>query len=116
MIDSCAFVAITTTDLGRARSFWVDALGLAETERTDAFFMVETRGLRLGVDLADGDTHRVGGRDPVVGLLVRDVASELAALRRHGIVAEHGPVRGTKGAWARLRDPDGHPVVLTESR
>ena len=77
--------------------------------------MVDAGGLRLCVDREDGEDHRTGGGDPVIGLLVRDVAATLSALAARGVVADQGPVAGTRGAWARLRDPDGHTLVITEA-
>ncbi len=110
-----AFVALTTTDLARARRFWVDALGLPVLRgEGDHFFMVDAGGLRLCVDMADGDLHRAGGTDPVVGLKVADLGSALAALAARGVRCEKGPLRGRAGSYAVLRDPDGRGVVVTE--
>ncbi|HKA87709.1 MAG TPA: VOC family protein [Haliangiales bacterium] len=115
MIERYSFVAITTTDLARARRFWADQMGFGVTEESPGHhFIVDAGGLRLCVDLADGDVHRAGGGDPVIGFKVEDVARTLDALARRGVRAENGPIRGQRGAYAELRDPDGRVVVLTE--
>jgi hypothetical protein len=67
-------VAITTTDLPRHRVFWVDQLGFTITEEKEGkFFIVDAGGLRLCVDLADGDINIACGGDPVIGLKVDSV-------------------------------------------
>jgi len=59
--------------------------------------------------------HRAGGTDPVIGLLVASVEEALVELRRRGVTIEKGPVAGERGAYAELRDPDGHTIVVTEA-
>src|SRR5881397_354837 len=61
MFERYSFVAITTLDVGRARRFWSGILGFPVTEEEPGqFFIVDAGGLRLCVDLADGDVHRSG--------------------------------------------------------
>lgn len=111
-----SFVALTTTDLGRQRRFWVNQLGFAITEeRAGEFFIVDAGGLRLCVDLADGDVHVAGGKDPVVGLKVDSVAESLTLLAGRGVAVPGEPTSGERGSWAVIRDPDGRAVILTES-
>lgn len=114
-IDRYSFVAITTLDLGRARRFWVDQLGFSVTEENSGqFFIVDAGGLRLCVDLADGELHLPGGTDPVIGLKVTSLEKTLSVLSERGLQSEHGVVSGQRGAFAVLRDPDGHAVIITE--
>jgi len=116
MFERYSFVAITTTDLGRARRFWVDQLGFRVTEeRHDDFFIIDAGGLRLCVDLADGGIHVAGGTDPVVGLKVASLDAVLVELAAHGVRAASPPAPGGRGRYAVLRDPDGRPVILTET-
>ena len=116
MFERYAFVAITTRDLDRAREFWVHALGFTVTEEQPGqFFMVDAGGLRLCVDLEDDDTHKTGGSDPVIGLKAHSLEEVLQALERRGIEPERGPVAGPRGAYAHIRDPDGHMIILTEA-
>jgi catechol 2,3-dioxygenase-like lactoylglutathione lyase family enzyme len=115
MFESCAFVAITTTDLDRARAFWLDALGgRLLREEPGHFFMLEIAGLTLCVDREDGDAHRAGGTDPTIGLRVLDLSAALAQLAGRGVRPVEGPTTGKSGRWARIEDPDGRSVVVTE--
>src|SRR5260370_27513554 len=66
MIVRYSVVALTTADLARQRAFWVDQLGFEISEENPGeFFIVNAGGLRLCVDLADGDVHVAGGSHPV---------------------------------------------------
>ena len=111
-----AFVALTTTDLPRQRRFWVDQLGFEVVEESPGeFFIVDAGGLRLCVDLADGDLHIAGGRDPVIGLKVDSVAATLAGLAPRGVTVPATPTSVDRGSYAVIRDPDGRAVILTEA-
>jgi catechol 2,3-dioxygenase-like lactoylglutathione lyase family enzyme len=82
MILCYSFAALTTTDLARQRTFWVDQLGFEVSEENPGeFFIVNAGNLRLCVDLADGDIHVAGGKDPVIGLKV-DSMTETERWRR----------------------------------
>ena len=115
MFERYSFVAMTTLDVGRARRFWSEVLGFPVTEEDPGhFFIVDAGGLRLCVDLADGDVHRSGGTDPVIGLKVGSLEMALEELSRRGVKPERGPFAGRHGRYAYLRDPDGRIVILTE--
>jgi catechol 2,3-dioxygenase-like lactoylglutathione lyase family enzyme len=116
MIQRYSFVALTTTDLVRQRAFWVDQLGFSVTEEERGhFFIVDAGGLRLCVDLADGEIHVAGGTDPVIGLKVSSVAQALTALAARGLPVASKPIAGDRGRYAVVRDPDGRAVILTEA-
>ncbi len=116
MFERYSFVAVTTRDIDAARRFWVDRLGFAVTEEEPGhFFIVDAGGLRLCVDLEDGEVHRAGGMDPVIGLKVRSVDQTLAALAERGVHCTKAPATHRGGRYAELRDPDGRAVILTES-
>ncbi len=116
LFDKCAFVAVTTRDLARARKFWVDRMGfpVVQQKRGD-FFMIDAAGVRLCFDLADGETHRLGSFDPVIGLKVESLERALAGLARRGVRPTRAPVATAGGRYAELKDPDGRTVVLTEA-
>lgn len=116
MIVRYSFVALTTTDLRRQRAFWVDQLGFPVTEeKPGEFFIVDAGGLRLCVDVADGDVHVAGGKDPVVGLRVDSVQKTLAALAARGLAVPESATAAPGGSYAVVRDPDGRAVILTEA-
>lgn len=116
MIVRYSFVALTTGDLARQRSFWVDQLGFEISEEAPgAFFIINAGGLRLCVDLADGDVHLTGGTDPVIGLKVDSVSKTLAELAGRGVAVPEQPISAQRGSYAVIRDPDGRAVILTEA-
>ena len=109
-------MALTTVDLGRQRTFWVDQLGFTILEEEPGeFFIVDAGGLRLCVDLADGDVQVAGGKDPVIGLKVDSVRQTLATLASHGVTVPEKPTSAQRGSYAVVRDPDGRAVILTEA-
>ena len=115
IVERHAYVGLTTTDVPLARSFWADALELPVVAEDEGHsFTVDAGGVRLCVGLADGDLHRPGGTDPVVGLEVQDLREALATLADHGVHPIRGPVPAGKGDYAVLQDPDGRLVILTE--
>jgi catechol 2,3-dioxygenase-like lactoylglutathione lyase family enzyme len=116
VVDRYSFVALTTTDLSRQGTFWVDQLGFEVTEeKPGEFFIVNAGGLRLCVDLADGDVHIAGGKDPVIGLKVDSVMKALAVLASRGVAVPGEPKSEQRGSYAVVRDPDGRAVILTEA-
>jgi catechol 2,3-dioxygenase-like lactoylglutathione lyase family enzyme len=116
MILRYSFVALTTADLARQRAFWVDQLGFSISEEVPGeFFIVDAGGLRLCVDLAGGDVHVAGGKDPVIGLKVDSLHPTLASLAAAGVNVPEEPIAAPSGSYAVVRDPDGRAVILTES-
>ena len=115
LFERHAFVAVTSTDLPAARRFWTEVLACPVLqEEAGHYFMVDMGGVRLCVDGPDGDLHRAGSTDPVLGLRVADLDAALSSLAALGLRPERGPVEGRDGRWALLRDPDGRSVILTE--
>jgi catechol 2,3-dioxygenase-like lactoylglutathione lyase family enzyme len=114
LVERYASVALTTANLPRARLFWIEQLAFPVTEEDEDHFVVDAAGLRLRVDIADGDVHRGGSTDPVVGFEVASLAETLTELAERDVYAHRGPTEGSMGAYAELRDPDGRPVILTE--
>ena len=115
MIVRYSFVALTTTDLASQRTFWVDQLRFeVSEEKAGEFFIVSAGGLRLCIDLADGDVHVAGGTDPVIGLKVDSLQRTLSELAGRGVVVPEEKISAHRGPYAVVRDPDGRAVILTE--
>jgi catechol 2,3-dioxygenase-like lactoylglutathione lyase family enzyme len=115
MFERYSFVAITTSNLARAREFWVSRLGLpVSEEQPGEFFIVDAGGLRLCVDLPDGQIHKAGSTDPILGLKVARLEPVLAELSGRGVRSDAGITSGARGRFAVIHDPDGRVIVLTE--
>lgn len=115
MFERYSFVATTTTNLAEAREFWVSKLGLpVREEQPGEFFIVDAGGLRLCVDLPDGQIHKGGSTDPVLGLKVATLEPVLAELSARGIRSDAGIESGAHGRFAVIHDPDGRDIILTE--
>jgi catechol 2,3-dioxygenase-like lactoylglutathione lyase family enzyme len=114
MFEESAFIAFTTADLAKAKRFWVTLLGFPIVREDENYLMVDACGVRLCFDLPDSDDHRIPGSDGVVGLRVKDLDAALAALASRGVGAVAGPFDDAHGKWAKLVDPDGRSIVLTE--
>lgn len=84
-------------------------------ENPGAFFIVNAGRLRLCVDLADGDIHIAGGKDPVIGLKVDSVRKTLAALAGRGVAVPREPISAQGGSYAVVRDPDRRALIPTET-
>ena len=115
MFEEAAFMAFTTADLAQVKRFWVTLLGFPIVREDENYLMVDACGFRLCFDLPDGENHRAPGSDGVIGLQVKDLDAVLAALGNRGVVAM-GPYHDHHGKWAKLLDPDGRSVILTERR
>ncbi len=123
-VPVCA--TLPTSDLNRARGFYVEMLGLVEGPMSvegGAFFAA-----------GGGTMIRVYERPPgyapaeytVLGFLVEDLEQEMSDLRRRGVTFEEYDLphlktedgvytdrhRGAKGAW--IKDPDGNILALTQ--
>lgn len=114
MFEECAFIAVTTTDLAQAKQFWVTTLECPIVREDENYLMVDAGGVRLCFDLQNGDDHQQPGPDPVIGLKVKNLDEALETLSNRGVVALGGPFDDHHGRWAKLLDPDGRAVILTE--
>ncbi len=112
---------VPARDLERAKTFYVDQLGL-ELRGQDAFALVlEAGGTLLRV-------AKVGEFQPaqftVLGFDVANIEQEVTALRAQGITCERYPdmLQDEKGIWkspsgarvAWFKDADGNVLSLTE--
>ena len=116
MFTRHSFVAITTSDLARARGFWVDQLRLSVIEeKSGDFFMVDAGGVRLCVDDAAAELVKKSETHPFLGLIVQDLEAALEGLADQGVAISKGPQSGRCGRWAEIEDPDGRVIVIEES-
>jgi catechol 2,3-dioxygenase-like lactoylglutathione lyase family enzyme len=122
MIEGARPVAfVGATDLDRAHEFYGGALGLPLVERTEMASVYDAGGTTLRVTRVD--EPGIAGYT-VLGWVVSDIRSAMAALAAGGVAFEHYPgvVQDEDGVWtapsgsliAWFRDPDGNILSLQE--
>jgi catechol 2,3-dioxygenase-like lactoylglutathione lyase family enzyme len=114
-----AFVPVT--DLGRARQFYENTLGLPCVDATGQACVFDSAGTTLRVTLLESHTPRPG---TVVGWAVTDLPAAVQHLADRGVVMERfaGIDQDERGIWttpagdrvAWFRDPDGNILSVTQ--
>jgi catechol 2,3-dioxygenase-like lactoylglutathione lyase family enzyme len=123
-ITSLHHVALSVTDLARAKRFYGDVLGLQEVPCPDFDFPVawyqlgdlllhlvvypETRTLRR--------TKEIGPRDGHVAVRVKSYRETLEHLRSRGIECLEVPYSPTPWAQIYVTDPDGNVLEFNAER
>ena len=117
------YAKLPTTDVTRARRFYVELLRLRPTSESDRHLWFDaTDGSSFTVFASRG---RSSGDHDQIGFVVDDFDGEVGDLRRRGVVFEEFPgytfVDGVavEGAWRAVwfRDPDGNLLnVRTRAR
>ena len=122
MLGSCEPIAfVHTTDVDRARPFYIDVLVLALVDESP--FALVLRSGHTMVRVTPVPTHEPAG-GTVLGWQVPDVHAALAALSARGIVGLRfdGLEQDDAGVWqapgaaqvAWFHDPDGNILSLTQ--
>lgn len=108
-------IAVFVTDLGRAREFYCDTLGLP----------VSRQGT-FGLELLDGDVHlgihpavhpdarALVGRHTGITFFVPDLLHVCGELHEKGVRFVNEPTRMPFGIMAMIADPDGNILALWE--
>ncbi|HUU54637.1 MAG TPA: VOC family protein [Armatimonadota bacterium] len=122
MIQGVAHIAVVTTDLGRAVTFYTEVLGFEETLRLETthsgtIVFVSANGTQL--ELFGGGKPKEQGEGegkvgyPHVALLVDDVDAEYERLRSLGVEFDMPPAEAEAGIrLAFFRDPDGNAIEI----
>jgi catechol 2,3-dioxygenase-like lactoylglutathione lyase family enzyme len=106
-------LSLSARDLPRARAFYSVALGFPVVEEIDGrSFVVDAGGVQLHVDMS-GTRSPLADAEPRLSFRTGELGRRCASLRDHGVSVE-GPISSPGGAYARLSDPDGHPITLFE--
>jgi len=117
--DAIAFVG--ATDLGRARAFYEQVLGLPLTGQNDFACVFDANGTMLRVtavpDVARGGYTVLGWRAADIAATVRDLSAKgVVFLRYDGMNQDDSGIWTTPGgdqvAW--FADPDGNILSLTQ--
>lgn len=122
LADARPVCFVLTADLGRARQFYTENLGLTETGEDPYAVSYDLAGTLMRLTLVEG---HAGGPHTVLGWQVADIASAVDDLAKKGVIAvtyegfgqdERGiwtdPQSGTRIAW--FLDPDGNNLSLTQ--
>ena len=121
--DSTVTAIVPATDLGRARSFYADKLGLTPSQEFPGGLFYTTGS---GTSFLLYETQFPSGDHTVARWHVDDVASEVAELRSRGVAFEHydempgvewdGDVASIgglgNGAW--FRDSEGNVLGIDD--
>jgi catechol 2,3-dioxygenase-like lactoylglutathione lyase family enzyme len=118
--DLVAFVA--SSDLGRARAFYADTLGLLPVAEDPYACTFDAHGTTLRVSLVDDPTI---APYTVLGWSVPDIATTVRTLSAKGVVFERfeGMDQDLSGVWsapggalvAWFKDPDGNTLSVTQA-
>jgi predicted enzyme related to lactoylglutathione lyase len=122
MLDAADLIAFAaTTDLGRARVFYEQVLGLPVTEQTDLACVFDANGTMLRVT-AVPEVARAGYT--VLGWRVADITAAARDLSARGVrfLRFDGMEQDADGVWtspgggriAWFADPDGNTLSLTQ--
>jgi catechol 2,3-dioxygenase-like lactoylglutathione lyase family enzyme len=113
-------VSIPISDPERAKSFYVDQLGL-RLEREDTsipgihWIQVQPEGSTTALTLVTWfDTMPAGSLQGLV-LTCDDLQADYEQLLSRGVTFESPPQQNPWGAEAVLRDPDGNRIVLQQA-
>ncbi len=120
VLDALHHVAVTVTDVDRARRFYSEVLGLTEIPRPDfgfggVWYRVGNSEVHL---IAHAETRTMRGittidsRDGHFALRVGRYDETLAHLRALGVPCLELPVNKTPWAQLYVTDPDGNVIEL----
>ena len=123
-IRSLHHVAVTVTDIERARRFYGDVLGLREIARPPFDFggaWYDARGQQLHLIVHPPTrtmrrTTEIDSRDGHLALRVANYDEALAHLRAHGVELLDRPDNLTPWAQIYVTDPDGNVIELNAER
>ena len=125
-INSLHQVALTSTDLEEAQSFYEEQLGLRMIARFDppGLMFFDAGGVRLSIQKVDAP-HST---DAVIYFRVSDIGTASQALKDRGVAFERDPElvykdrdgqfgkAGEEEWMAFFKDPSGNLLALTELR
>lgn len=124
MIENLHHVAVSVTDLERAKRFYGEVLGLEEIERPafdfpGAWYALGQDQLHLIVHtspLSLRGTTRIDSRDGHFAVRVDDYDGTVARLKAHGVTVKESPVNVTPWSQIYVTDPDGNVIELNVER
>ena len=123
-VEALHNVSISVTELGRAKQFYGDVLGLREIHRpafdfAGAWYQVGDRQLHLIVHPGTRTlrkTTEIDTRDGHYGLRVRSYRQTLEHLDARGVAYRDKPRNRTPWPQIYVTDPDGNVIELNAER
>jgi catechol 2,3-dioxygenase-like lactoylglutathione lyase family enzyme len=118
-----AYAVLPAEDLGRARSFYRDTLGLDVSEPSDGQFFIHAG---LGTQVLVYSRARTTAEHTVLAFVVDDIKSTVEDLRSRGVVFEEYSLPGLTtvdgiaemgdgyGAW--FTDPEGNIINIAQMK
>ena len=108
------FVAVNVSDMGRAKRFSRETLGMGfhiwdDTPRWQEF-QSEPVAFALRED------RQGAGINAAIALAVEDVSAAVEELRAKGVTIEGGPLQAGVCSSALIRDPDGNLLILHQRK
>jgi catechol 2,3-dioxygenase-like lactoylglutathione lyase family enzyme len=111
-VERCDFVSVLTQDLQRARSFYVETLGLEVESEGDAD--MELRCGQVTLDVFDPTSIGQAFTPSPAGLALRvaDVDAARAELEAKGVAFDGDTIVTSVCKQAWFKDPDGNALML----
>jgi catechol 2,3-dioxygenase-like lactoylglutathione lyase family enzyme len=108
-VEQVDFITVPTRDVGRAKAFYTEVLGLPASEKRDA--EVETPNVTLSFWSPEDDGEEFFSNSAGFALRVEDVERAVDEVRAAG-----GEIMGTVDTgvchMGFVKDPDGNTVIL----
>lgn len=115
-IKGIAFMAYPVTDLGRARGFYEQVLGLVPATVLDhegkGWIEYEVEGGTLAITNMDPEQWKASPDGPSVAFEVEDFEEAMRALRGAGVKISVEPMTFPSCRFAVVADPDGNSVAI----
>jgi catechol 2,3-dioxygenase-like lactoylglutathione lyase family enzyme len=116
MIQSLAFIAYAVRDIKRSRHFYEDVLGLQLTHSTHGdWFEYDLGDTTFVITSADAE-HPTPVKGALVAFEVDDLDSEIARLKKLGVVFKSETGESPVCRYATLLDPNGNEVLIHQRK
>lgn len=115
MIDRVAYCVVYVADLDSMTRFYGDLLGLPIVERGERFVAFGGVGAPLALEAGGPPIAgpRAKDRNPtLIQFATSNIEASVAALHARGVAFEGEIRRGSYGALAPFRDPEGNRLAL----
>jgi predicted enzyme related to lactoylglutathione lyase len=109
-----SWIGVVVDDLGRARRFWGDLLGLPEAASGTDFVHFDIEGGRSFELIQRSEAPEYDRPRFQVGFAVDDIHRVRTDLVRRGVQPVTEVIEGDGSSWAYFRDPEGNVFEITQ--